>query len=113
MWYGGHDTSYTALVGGKLPNPWGLYDMHGNAGEWVLDWHGDITGNEAVNPFGPQTGSTRVVRSRVSSRMNLVSASECTSSSRFSYAPNMGTYYSPDYTTSLPAVGIRLGMPIQ
>ena len=50
-------------VGSKLPNDFGLYNMHGNVLEWVQDWYESSLGTDPqTDPTGPTWGSVRVVR---------------------------------------------------
>ena len=67
-WFDGNayykDEKYAHRVGQKKPNPFGLYDMHGNVYEWCGDWFDSdyYVSSPLRDPRGPSSGSSRVLR---------------------------------------------------
>lgn len=59
----GHSWSDNAVnVGLYLPNFWGFYDMHGNVGQWCLDYGDGYNSDPAIDYVGAESGSVRSVR---------------------------------------------------
>jgi formylglycine-generating enzyme required for sulfatase activity len=62
-WFKSNAIDRTQPVGRTRPNPWGLYDMHGNVMEWCYDWYSEkLPGGAVTNPVGPDSGKKRVLR---------------------------------------------------
>lgn len=94
-WIGKEAGGTTHPVGQKQPNAWGLFDMHGNVGQWCADcFKSDYYGQSPLHdPAGPPNGA-HVVRGGA---WNLP-ASRCRSSSRGHDLANI----------RLPTHGLRL-----
>ncbi len=90
--YAVHAASATLPAGSKLPNAWGLFDMHGNVWEWCRDWFGQLP--EGTEPVVGKEASISVLRGGCWSN----GGRDCRSAARARRAP--------DYRNSV--IGFRL-----
>lgn len=84
-WYFDNSGDDTHPVGLKKPNRWGLFDMHGNVGEWVLDQYTetlDHLSTAAADGRPPIRWPTRLHPRTVRGGSWDCQADECRSASR-------------------------------
>ena len=100
----GHSWSDNAVnVGLYLPNFWGFYDMHGNVGQWCLDYGDGYNSDPAIDYVGAESGSVRSVRGYY--RYYNGSDGHATSFYRYGVDPASDRYSSYGHSTYL---GFRL-----
>jgi formylglycine-generating enzyme required for sulfatase activity len=85
-WFYENSRSQTSAVGEKMPNPFGLHDMHGNVWEWCWDGYGEFYYGSAVavDPTGLPGGSIRAIRGGCW----FTTAQHCRAACREGYPPN-------------------------
>lgn len=96
-WYEG---DHYQPVATKKPNELYLYDMSGNANEWVSDWFAPYSSAPQTNPTGPRSGKYRIVRG-----------------SRYDFSPKNGSHFCikercyvlPSYNLG----GLRLALSVE
>ena len=84
-WFMVNSSNSTHGVGQKLPNPWGLYDIHGNVWEMCLDyWSLSYSGGNVTDPKGANSGIGRSARGGSYKYYGL----DCRSAIRYTYYPD-------------------------
>ncbi len=119
-WFADNSDEGYKKAGKKKPNPWGLYDMHGNVAEWVLDQftedgYPELSEKERRDPLViPMTLYPRTVRGGGWDK----SAEECRSASREGstedwIAQDPQSPVSIWYLTDALHVGFRIVRPLR
>ena len=90
----------TLPTGAYAPNAWGLYDMHGNVGEWCFDRHdaqhrAKRSANMFFDPVGAPVGTARIVRGG-------------SWFSPYEFSRFMTGFYSTAPETATPKIGFRI-----
>ena len=112
-WILANSAGRTHAVGDLKPNPFGLFDVHGNVWEWVQDgWdqtnYAQFSVKPAVDPAGPSpVEPLRILRGGVW----LHPASPCYSSSRHAYLQS-GRLHLFGFRVSLPVDAVRRALKV-
>ena len=86
-WYDDNSDDMTHPVGEKLPNPFGLFDMHGNVWEWLADpWHENYDGAPIDGGVWENGGDSRYRLLRGGSW--YFNSTNCRSANRYGNAPD-------------------------
>ena len=114
-WYGMYDSYSGAYhvhpVGTRWPNAWGLYDMHGNADEWVYDRYGAYQSGQESDPEGPAGGyQGRVIRG---GSFDDYASSTYSASRSSSYYSSYGTGFRVVKMAAPPALAWSTAITVQ
>lgn len=89
-WFANNSGARAWPGGLKLPNAWGLFDLHGNVLEWCWDREGNYPSEAVRDPVGPDDEPMRILRGGAAD----VGALGCRSAFRYNQRP---THRSPGY----------------